>query len=172
LEQNEQELIKQCILGDQGAIKTLIQKHQLMVYTLAYQILKDHHQAEDLTQETFVHVLLRLNQFRGDSKFSSWLYKITYRFGLNFKRDLKKEREELIADVSTMTLVEDSSAQKIELREEVEHLLQKLSGHDRLVMSLFYLEGYSIEEVAKILELSISAVKVRLHRVRNFLHEK
>ncbi len=168
---DEQALLQRCRQGDEQAFRELVERYHRLIYTVAYQVLRDRHEAEDLTQEVFVQVYLKLKEFRGESSLSSWLYRIAYHQGLNYRRDLKLERRELMEDASTLLAsATESPMESIENKEEVEKLLSKLPAHDRLILTLFYLEEHSIQEIAEILEISVNSVKVRLHRARERIH--
>ena len=145
-----------------------------MVYTLAYRIIKNREDAEEVSQDVFIKAYQSIKSFKGDSKFSTWLYKIAYHRSLDY---LKKNKRTL----NTYTLDSDSHIQLPALediwgdmvaRERVETIrkaLEKLPGDDGVLLTLFYYEGLSLKEITEIAGVSLNTLKVRMHRSRKRL---
>lgn len=163
---------RQVASGDEEAWRIVVAEHHALVYAVAFQLLHDEHEARDLTQEVFVQAYLTVKDFRGDSKFSTWLYRIAYNLGLNYRRDLKRERIELVAAPESLPeeMVMTEEAKPEEFR-SLEAKLKELPAHDRMMLTLFYLDELSTKEIAETMELSLSAVKVRMHRARRKLQQ-
>lgn len=132
--------------------------------------------AEDLVQDIFVKLYLNLKKFRGESKFSTWLYAFAYNHCVNYYKSVIKQKhkqsvldEELLGD----TIVDDVSDQEL-LSLNVEKLqvsLGQLDAQDRIIILMKYQDDKSIKEIATMLELGESAVKMRLHRGKKKLIE-
>lgn len=137
------------------------------VYSLAYRLTRNGCDAEDITQEVFMKLYKSQSSFRGDSKLETLLYRITYNHTVDFLRRRKPRgcelREEAIADEA-----EDST--KEEKMAILERAIAELPILERTIITLFYMEGKSIEEISKIVELSIANIKVKLHRTRKRLY--
>lgn len=175
----EEEYIKRARRGDKQAFATLINAHKTIVYNLALGILKDRQEAEDLTQEVFIRVYENLRLFRGKSRFSVWLGKITYNTALNRLKALKRlplalEEEKLMA-ASPLNEASNSPLAKIEEKERREILREAFSRLPeiyQLPIMLRYIQGLSVSEVAEILNLPQGTVKTRLARAREILRRK
>lgn len=156
--------------GEEEAYRRLVTQYQRLVYSVAFRLCGQREWAEDLAQEVFVQVFRRVHQFRGESKFSVWLYRLAYHLGLNKLKGLRLERERLVAGVEMGDLedIEDQSqdATTQDQKRWIEGLLARLPAHDRAILTLVYLEEMSLQEVAEVLELPEPTVRVRLFRAR------
>ncbi|KUF37884.1 RNA polymerase sigma factor [Myroides marinus] len=133
--------------------------------------------AEDLTQDIFVKLYLNLKNFRGESKFSTWLYSFAYNHCVNYsKLVLKKKRnEEVLDDENQYALsIEDEISDEEIFSLSVDKLqesLVKLDPEDKIVLLMKYQDDKSIKEIATLLDLGESAVKMRLHRAKKKIVE-
>jgi RNA polymerase sigma-70 factor (ECF subfamily) len=185
------DLIREAKLGDSNAFSELVKRNEQMVYGFAFKVCRDREYAEETLQDTFVNVFRKLHQFDGRSEFSTWLYTIVANNCLMKRRRAKLEKGSIpFNDSAQTTYVQDDDnrvqqyelpgsgstpleeALSLELRQILDDAIQKLPVDYRLVFILRDLEGKSAEESAKILKLSVSAVKSRLHRARAFLREQ
>ncbi len=177
--------------GDERAFTALVREYEDMVYNFSFKVCRDRNDAAETLQDTFVNVYRKLGQFDGTSKFSTWLYSIVANNCLMKRRRQKLEkasvsidepkmpgRGEHDADLHEMSLLApwqksplDETMTK-ELRTLLDAAIQKLPVDHRLVFILRDLEGQSAEETAKIMKLSVPAVKSRLRRARVFLREQ
>jgi len=153
--------------GDAAACRELVSRFSGLVYSLAYRLLADSQEAEDLTQEVFLQVYVRASEFRGDAKLSTWIYRITYNLGLNYRRDLKRERTELAATPPEPIQSGHGAEGSRDL--DIFAALGALSTHDQTILALHYVHDQSVNEIGEILEISVPAVKVRLFRARERL---
>ncbi len=173
----ESEFIAGLRASDPQAYEMLIEQYADMVYRVAYRILQNEYDAEDALQETFLTVYRRIDNFRGDAKFSSWLYRVATNVTLDIIRakqrkqgeqtpidTLTNDDEHLLVDEIT-PLPEQVLLQK-EAAAELQRGLATLSPKLRTAFVLFELEGLSIRETAQALEISESATKLRVHRAR------
>jgi RNA polymerase sigma-70 factor (ECF subfamily) len=161
--------------GDLAAFEQLVRQHQRYVFNLAYRVLGDYAEAEDVAQEAFVRAWRGLPDFRGEAHFATWLYRIVHNLCLNrlpgLQRDLLQVEmaEGLIADTP------DSPSGRFEAREQIEFLhaeLEHLPEKYRLVLTLRYLQNLSYDEIAATLDLTLGTVKTHIHRARQLLTER
>jgi RNA polymerase sigma-70 factor (ECF subfamily) len=168
----DQEIVAQCRNGNWDAFAKLVQKYQSRVLTLATRILNNRSEAEDVAQDIFVKVFQSLPDFRGASRFSTWLYRITVNHCLNHIRRRTRHQQTLVATESEEWMQESSTAsphQTLEHKERwalVQAKLQLLSPDHRTIVLLRDFEGLSYEEIADVLQLESGTVKSRLHRAR------
>lgn len=172
--------------GDFDAFETLVTRYQDRVYGLALSMLRDGVEAQDVVQETFLNVFRKLDSFRGDAAFSSWLYRIAANNTMMRLRSRKREAETSIDDALPRFDAEGHWSQSIEdwsrrvdqrienqeLGEQIKAAVALLPEKYRIVFLLSDVEELSMKEVGDILGLSIPNVKTRLHRARIFLREQ
>jgi RNA polymerase sigma-70 factor (ECF subfamily) len=168
--------IEKVLNGDINSYSLLIEKYQNMIYTLAYRLLNDRHNAEELAQDTFMKAFNNLSQFKRESKFSSWLYTICYRTGLNrIKKTKTGLRSEELQDFHyNINYDGDDSLQlmtKKERHTNVNNSLSILSPEDKYIIQLFYYEEMSIKEIVDIVGLTETNIKSRLFRSRKALYQ-
>lgn len=167
----ESNIIKRAISGDSEALAILIDKHKNIAYDLAFGIVKNEEDAKDITQDSFLKVLENVDGFRNESKFSTWLYRIVYNQSIAFIKKSNKYESLSLENVSSFEhldntdIIEDSHK---ELHRAIDHL----ENTERNIIMLFYIGSKSIKQIAKITGLSISNIKVILHRTRKKLYNK
>ncbi|MDP4116031.1 MAG: sigma-70 family RNA polymerase sigma factor [Bacteroidota bacterium] len=178
--QEEKLLISLAKSGDKAALAELVKLYESTIYNFAFKICRDKEKAENIMQETFYSMIKSLNQFEGDSKLSTWLYRIVSNHCLMGARKLKSsnfvsldEIEDDENNVKELAVDWDSipfkSTENDELKKILDDSIKKLHPDYRVVFLLRDVEGLSTEETASILELTVPAVKSRLHRARAFL---
>jgi RNA polymerase sigma-70 factor (ECF subfamily) len=183
---NEIELIRNLKSGDAEALKILIDVYKDYVYSISYQIVKSVECAEEITQDVFIKVFQKIHAFEGRSKFSTWLFTITYRLSLNqinkknimiTESDFKgaSHEEGGYSDAIFEKLPGDREQFSLGAKpsEEIQVIIWKaidnLNIQEGLVISLFYLQQFSVLEIAEILQLSENTIKTHLFRGRNNL---
>ncbi len=148
----------------------IVRENYRNVYSLALRIVGNEADAEDITQEVFMKFYKSSEVFRGDSKTSTLLYKITYNHSIDFTRKRKIPKMEL--NEETTQILDSESERTIEREEQFEQLERAISLlpiEEQTIITLFYIEEKSVEEVSKIVSLSIANTKVKLHRIRKKL---
>jgi RNA polymerase sigma factor (sigma-70 family) len=176
--QNDTEIINRVLGGDQQAYGLLVSKYQGYAFTLALRMVKSREDAEELAQDAFIKAFKFLADFKGESKFSTWLYTIVNNTCITFLRkkrpdihSLDNEKVFELADSRDTThatdRIEAKSRQAI-----VNEAIAMLSPDDARVITLFYKAEQSLEETALILGIETNAAKVRLHRARTRLKDK
>ena len=156
--------------GYDEAFELLVQRHRVRAFRLALRLTGNRAEAEDVAQDAFVQAWRSLHRFRGESAFTTWLYRIVTNVGLN----RVQRRRETPVDVAAMDLppVIDGPDRVIEANEALERLASAVTAlpfDQRAPLVLHALEGCSYEEVADILKITVPAVKGRLHRARRAL---
>lgn len=177
----ESKIIRQVLLGNSSAFGYFVDNYQHMAITIAYRIVGNMQDAEDIVQESFIRAFKNLSSFRKESKFSSWFYRIVYNRAISASKKKVWIEESNVenygeSDVgnygeSDVESVEwgrraDSEVEKREQKELVEAILKAMPVGEALILTLFYLEENSIKEIASITGLSKSNIKVRLYRGR------
>ena len=170
----DQHYIDKVIDGDTNAFVVLVDRYKHMVFTLALRILKNKEEAEEVTQDTFLKAYGSLSKFKGDSKFSTWLYKVAYHSSLDYLRKRKRSiRTEAIDDYTVNKLVSHENIldamEVAEDRMRIKKGIQELSGDDGILITLHYFEELSLSEISKIMDSNANTVKVRLFRARKRL---
>jgi RNA polymerase sigma-70 factor, ECF subfamily len=165
---DDAELVQRTTRGDLSAFERLVDRHRPVVIRVAARIVGSD-EAEDVSQDAFLRAFHRLDHFRGDAPFRSWLLRITHNAALDH---LARRRAEPV-DPETLDTGELSTtrppADRLEVRERIERLERKLRGlnpHHRAVLVLRDAEGLSYEEIADITDTPLGSVKGRLHRAR------
>ncbi len=157
--------------GDAGAFRELYELHVDRVYALAYRFAGCPDLARDMTQEAFVRAWERLDQFRGDAAFGTWLHTITVSTSLNVRRradrHLKRERE--LKDVPSLSGERERHTPL--LRDRIRAAIDQLPDIYRVVFLMHDLEGYSHGEIAETLEVAEGTSKARLSRARARLRD-
>jgi RNA polymerase sigma-70 factor (ECF subfamily) len=162
--------------GDLNAFGILIQKHEKYAFTLALRILKHREEAEEVAQDAFMKAYYGIHSFEGNSKFTTWLYKIIFNEAVGRQRK-KKNNWDLIENEVAETIISQDLLGGIEnlLAQERKELIQKglerLKSNESAVLTLFYLEEQSIKEIQEITSYSESQVKILLHRGRKNLFD-
>lgn len=168
------EFIERAQGGDLEAFGQLVEQFQDAVYGTAYALLGDFHDAQDLAQESFIRVWQNLKGLRDPGKFPGWLYQITRNCCLDFLRRKEagavplSQAEVPASDVPTAP----EKLEKAEMQEAVLDAIKALSEPNRLATTLFYIDGYSVEEVAEFLAVPSGTVKRRLYDSRKKLRER
>ena len=175
---SDNEIISRVLQGEQNAYAELVNRYQGYVFTLTLRLIKSREDAEEVAQDVFIKAYRSLADFRGESKFSTWLYTITSTTSITFLRKKKLDVHSL--DNEKVFEMADSQhsgfrANMVEQKSRVNMVNQAialLSPDDAEVITLFYKAEQNLEEIGKILRLETNTVKVRLHRARTRLKEK
>jgi len=177
----ESNLIELAKNGDRIALAQLVKDNEQTVYNFSFKICRDRDKAEHIMQETFYSMIKSLHQFDGNSKLSTWLYRIVSNHCLMLARKDKTRTfisidndDELYEDKYTAdwSRIPNQNIENEELKKILDESIDKLSPEYRIVFLLRDVEGLSTEETAELTELSVPAVKSRLHRARAFLRKE
>lgn len=168
------DLMQRVKKGDESAFEELVSRHYRSVYNLAYRFLYDEAESDDITQEVFLRVYRASNTYTPKAKFSTWLYTITKNLCFN---ELRKRRsvnilsieDEMLPEMPSMADSPASKLEKKELRLRVIEAVRALPPNLRIAVLLQKYHGLSYEEIAEILGCTVNAVKLRVHRAKDFL---
>lgn len=167
----QEELIKGCLAGEENAFLQLVEDNQDMVFSIARRLGTTQQLAEDISQEVFLRVYRNLHSFKGDSKLSTWIYRIAYNTTIEMLRKRKEgfSYEALVEDgwqVEDGGLSPEQEAERNEQAELLGKLISQLPGKYRHVIVLFYLQDKSYEQVAQTTGYPLGTVKTYLHRAK------
>lgn len=163
--------------GKHQAYRYLVDKYQDYAFTLAFRILKNREDAEEAAQDAFIKAFRELSRFQKSSKFSTWLYKIIYHTAIDYSRKKKRKLVSLDQEEYKIDLEDTKYRSQWEKtcdedrKKFINQAVNCLAEKDGAVITLFYLQEYSIEEISDITELSHSNVKVKLFRSRKKLKQ-
>ncbi|MFH4966040.1 RNA polymerase sigma factor [Gaetbulibacter sp. M235] len=162
------------IEGNSKAFSVLVDRYKDLVFSLALKMVKNREEAEEVAQDTFIKVFKSLSKFKGDSKFSTWIYKVAYNTCLDRLKKNKREQHVVSIDEfnsnqiksldNALDLMEDE-----ERNQTIQHCINLLPSDDAFLLTLFYFEEQSLEEIAKVIGLTANNVKVKLFRSRKKL---
>jgi len=180
---NDLELVNNFRRGDERAFLELLNRYTQKVHNLAMRITRSPEDAEEVLQDVFVTVYRKIDRFEGKSAFSSWLYRITVNTAFMKLRKRKQNQatslEEVASTVKESWVGERSEncdvnfiCSKHELRAELEYAIARLPEEYRVIFILRDIDGLSNQEVGEIVNLSVPAVKSRLHRSRLMLRKR
>ena len=167
--------IDKILKGDTNAYASLINKHKDLVFTIAVKILKNKEDDEEIAQDVFIKAFKVLNTFKKESKFSTWLYRIAFNMAVSKTRKKKLETYNLETEIIENFSIDEIVPDLQELSDEeqkncIKKALKSLPYEENIIITLFYYDDKSIEEISEITNLSASNVKVKLHRIRKKLY--
>ena len=175
---SDKEVITRVLQGEQKAYEVLVTRYQSFVFTMAYRYTRNREDAEELAQSAFVKAYRCLSDFRGDAKFSTWLYTIVSSLCLTFLRKKKLTIHSLDHDSVFEVADRVDSGMRANIVEEkskiklVNDAIALLNPDDAKVLTLFYKGDQSLEEIGLIMGIEPNNAKVKLHRARQRLKEK
>jgi len=178
----ENEIIQRVLGGDKNAFEGLVMANQKNVYNLALKMTRNEDDALDLSQEAFIKAFRQLGNFRGDSRFSVWLYRLTYNLCVDFLR--KKPKTNVISlnyedesgdtaplEIPDLRNLPEDNALRNEMRKNITDSIKELPAKHREVIAMREITGMSYEEIALTLNINVGTVKSRLARARLSLIE-
>jgi RNA polymerase sigma-70 factor (ECF subfamily) len=180
---NDTELILKFKEGDKSAFRELVEKYQDSVINTCYRFLRNKEEAEEIAQEVFLKVYLSANSYQPKAKFSTWLFKIVVNLCLNKLRDKKKyvslkigspyHKNQMEDDIPALAEHQpDKSFEHKELKRIIKDAIDSLPENQRVAIILNKYEGFSYQEMAKILDCSVSSIESRLFRAKENLKKK
>ncbi len=169
VERDVEDLVDRARAGDETAFGELVRTYQHEVFTLAVRLVGDRTLAADVAQEAMVRAWRAIGRFRGDAAFSTWLHRITVNAAWTQKSRARRHQSQ---DLDAVTEVAETdlrtnpelAGERAELRMALQQALRRLPTHQRAVVVLKDIHGWSHREIAEALSISVTAAKVRLHR--------
>ena len=182
-------LIERIQKGDMTALEEVIQKYQKWVYSLAYRTVRNHADADDVAQETFIRLYRHIDKFQSKPgyQFAGWIYRITVNLSINQAKRSGREKkrmvnlatkesdEENFDPINNIPDKQNDANQEVmdkELQAKIEEVLETLSPEHRATFTLSEMQGYAYKEIAEIMQCPIGTVMSRLHYAKKILREK
>jgi RNA polymerase sigma factor (sigma-70 family) len=165
-------LIDRVLAGEQQAFADLVDKHKRYAYTIAFKILQHKPEAEEAAQDAFIKAYHHLSGFNRQSKFSTWLYRIVFNTAITYKRKHKHSFQDIETSVIEYSQEAEGLLEKTDKQKYLALAMTRLPEADRTALSLFYLDEFSLEEIAEITGMQANTIKVRIHRARQRLADE
>ncbi len=171
---NDQILINQIVEGDTNSFTILVDRYKDLVFTLALRMLKNREEAEEVAQDTFIKTYKSLEKFKGDSKFSTWIYRVAYNSCLDRIKKNKKHLNDVEINEFTehQVVAIDSALDKMETKEQkeaIQRCINTLPSEESFLLTLYYFDDLSLDEISKIVGITANSIKVKLFRCRKKL---
>ena len=174
-ELTDNEIIESVRKGNQTDFEILVDRYKNRAFSLLCGMLKDTMEAEEVLQDAFLKAYYGLRNFKQEAKFSTWFYRIVYNTALTRlsakKRKVEKEMKSIDDELNISDDTYREQSEKKELSKLIGELIEKLPANYASVITMFYLEELSCEEISEVTNRSVSNVKVLLHRSRNALKD-
>ncbi len=171
---NDQHYISLVLGGDTNAFAALVDRYKDLVFTLSLKMLQNREEAEEAAQDTFIKVFKSLAKFKGDSKFSTWLFKITYNNCLDRLKKQKRNRavvainefteHEVRSLVNVVETIEETERQQM-----IKNCLDTLPAEESFLLTLYYFNEHSLKEISAIMGINENNLKIKLYRSRKKL---
>lgn len=167
----DQFYINKVLNGDVNSFSILVDRYKDLIFTIAIRMLKNREEAEEVAQDIFVKIFKSLSKFKGDSKFSTWIYKIAYNTCLDVLKKYNKQNnfipidEYLEKQIPELENIFDTLVLK-EQQVIIQKCLSLLPYEESILLTLYYYEDQSLEEIAKVLNINQNNAKVKLFRIR------
>jgi RNA polymerase sigma-70 factor (ECF subfamily) len=172
---SDQEIIDSVKLGNQSDYSIIVDRYKDKAFSLLKKMLKNEQDAEETLQDCFIKAYNSLSSFKGEAKFSTWFYRIVYNTALTKLSSKKRKTENEMSSVDEHFNLKSDYDYKVSERKDmsefINELVNKLPEKHSAIINLFYLDEMSCEEISKVLNISLSNVKVMLHRSRNALRD-
>ncbi|WP_066758405.1 RNA polymerase sigma factor [Crocinitomix algicola] len=160
-------IIQSVLKGNHSAFSEIVKAHKDLVFGLSLKISQSQNDAEEISQETFIKIFQQLASFRGQSKLSTWIYRITYFTAINYLKKHKKFVAEPLELESQHPQVKSfDSLSHDEQKRYINKALNRLNPQERAIITCFYLDEFTLKETAEITGNTIGNTKIKLHRTR------
>jgi len=165
--------IKRTLDGDTDAFSVLVERYQSLVFSVVARMVRQRQDAEDVAQDVFMKAYSSLAGFRGEARFSTWICRIAYTTAVSHIRRYRPDRAgiEILNEHDTCTTDDEESPHEERLQ-QLQQSMAQLPPDDAALLSLYYQHDKTMDEIASITGLSVSNVKVRLHRIRKRLQDE
>jgi RNA polymerase sigma factor (sigma-70 family) len=173
----DEALVEQIRQGQNDAYRVLIERHKNYIFTLIFRMIEHRETAEDLTQEVFIKLHRSLHLFRGDAKFTTWLYRMTANIVTDYRRSKRRRPLEAVLDIvkgwfSDPDEQPEARTLRKEEHESIQELLRELPDKYRLVIYLYHYKQLSYQGIADVLQVPVKTVETRLYRGKMLLKQK
>lgn len=174
-DQTEIEYIKRILKGETNLFSYFLARYNQPVFSLIHRIILSKEDAEELTQDVFIKAFRKLDTYRGDCSFFTWIYRIAYNTAISETRK-RKFIFPAIDETLVNTVKEEEidvlfgGSEKEELLLQMEQCIENLNPEEKAMLTLYYLENKSVQELSDVFQFSTDNVKVKLHRIRKKLY--
>lgn len=169
------EIINSVLCGNQSDYSIIVNRYKNKAFSMLKRMMKNEQDAEEILQDCFIKAYNALNSFKGEAKFSTWFYRIVYNTALTRLSSKKRKTESEMSSVDEHFNLKSDYDYKISERDNlsviVNDLVNQLPEKYSVIINLFYLDEMSCEEISKVMNISVSNVKVMLHRSRNAMKD-
>jgi len=167
--------LQKVIEGDISKFSYFIEKYKDMAFSIAFRILNNREDAEEIVQDSFLRAFKSLEKFRHDSKFSTWFYRIVVNNSLSKLTREKKDTLNIDIEMVSDSIIENVESvykglTKTDQQKFINYALNELCIEDRLLLTLYYLNENSIEEIVEIMNISQQTLKMKIHRARKKMY--
>ena len=159
-------LIDRILAGERSLYAGLVDRYKNYTFTIALKVLQNRSDAEEVAQDAFIKAFQHLAGFNRQSRFSTWLYRITFNTAVSYKRKHRHTFQSIENTVIEYDQDADGILEKSDKKRFLNQAMTKLNDADRTALTLFYLQEFSLEEIAGIMTMQANTVKVRIHRAR------
>jgi RNA polymerase sigma factor (sigma-70 family) len=165
-------IIDRVVAGEQQLYAELVNRYKSYAFTIALKILESRPDAEEAAQDAFVKAFHHLKSFKKDAKFSTWLYRIVFNTAVSYKRKQKGIFQSIENTIVEYSPEAEGILERNDKRKYLALAMHKLNEADKLAITLFYLQEFSLDEIADITGMQSNTVKVRIHRARQRLADE
>lgn len=169
---DENSLIDRILAGEQQLYAELVNRYKSYAFTIALKILENRPEAEEAAQDAFIKAFQHLSSFNRESKFSTWLYRIAFNTAVSYKRKRKGSYQSIDNVIVEYGHEGEGMMERNDKKKFINQAMSKLNDADNLAITLFYLQEFSLEEIAEITGMQANTVKVRVHRARQRLADE
>jgi RNA polymerase sigma factor (sigma-70 family) len=152
--------------GERYLYSGIVNRYKAYSFTIAMKILQNSAEAEEAAQDAFIKAYHHLAEFNRQSKFSTWLYRIVFNTAISYKRKHRQQFQSIENTVIEYAQEADGMLEKTDKTKYIALAMAKLNEADRTALTLFYLQEFSLEEIAEIMSMQANTIKVRIHRAR------
>ena len=171
MQHNDTQLIGRILDGDTSGYAVMVDRYKDLAFTLAFRILGRREDAEEVVQNAFVKAFQNLSSFRQKAKFSTWLYRIIYNTAISKHRQ-RKPGWQSIEEITVPDNAAEFMAEEEEDRHKIlDNAMQQLPKEDRILLTLYYVDESSVDDLHSIVGISRANVKIKLFRARKRLQE-
>ncbi len=171
-QQDEFVLIDRILAGDKQAYAVLVDRYKSYAFTIAFKILDNRAEAEEAAQDSFIKAFHYLKGFNRKAKFSTWLYRIVFNTAISYKRKDKQVFQSIENSIVEYSEQADKDMEREDKQVFVAQAMDKLNEADKLAIQLFYIQEFSLDEVAELMGQPTNTIKVRIHRARQRLADE
>jgi len=172
---NDIEIINSVLKGHVADYELLIDRHKDRTFTLIKKILKNEQDAEEILQDVFLKVFNKLSSFKGESKFSTWLYSIAYNTALTKLSGKKRKIQMEMSSIENHFNLKDNDdkyySETNSAKEYIYKILEEMPVRYGVIINLFYIDNLTLKEISGVMNTSIVNTKVMLHRARNIMRD-